>query len=309
MQRVRVAALVIVIGALHVAGFAALAAGFVSVGLGLTAYTLGARHAFDADHIAAIDGTTRKLMARGERPVSVGFFFALGHATVVFGAATLLALGVHVIGGHSALATVTGLVGPLVSVAFLSVIGVLNLGVLAETLRALRDGGTEAAAPTGPLSRVYARATRAVRAPWQMYPLGVLFGLGFDTATEVGLLVLAAGAVSGGLPIYAALALPVLFAAGMTLLDTLDGSFMSLAYGWALARPVRKLFYNAVITALSAGVALLVAAVEVAGLVWPSAERVDLNAIGFGVVALFAFTWLLAVAVWRFGRLEERLSQ
>src|SRR4051812_14447592 len=309
MHRVHLAALAAAIVALHVVGFALLAAGAVGLGLGLTAYTLGLRHAFDADHIAAIDGTTRKLMAQGERPLSVGFFFALGHSTVVFGAAALIALGLHVVGdGGSALATVTGLVGPTVSGTFLCVIAVLNLGVLAETVRSLRNGGTDAPPPGGLLTRVYGRATRAVRAPWQMYPLGFLFGLGFDTATEVGLLVLAAGALSSGLPLYAALSLPVLFAAGMTLLDTLDGSFMTFAYGWALARPVRKLYYNAVITALSAGVALLVGAVELAGLIWPSAAAVDLNALGFGVVGLFVLTWATALLAWRLGRLEERWS-
>ena len=142
-----------------------------------------------------------------------------------------------------------------------------------------------------------------------MYPLGVLFGLGFDTATEIALLVAATGAVTSGLPLTAVLCLPVLFAAGMTLLDTLDGSLMAFAYDWALARPVRARYYNVVLTALSAGVALLVGAAELAGLLWPGAAAVDLNAIGFAVVALFAFTWLLAVAVWRLGRLEERFSQ
>src|SRR2546423_11402713 len=183
MQRVRVAGLAAVIVGLHALGFAALATGAVGVGLGLTAYTLGLRHAFDADHIAAIDGTTRKLMAQGERPVSVGFFFALGHATVVFVAALGLALGLHVVAGDgSALATVTGFVGPAVSVAFLFVIAALNLRVLAETLRALRAGGADAPPPGGPLTRLYARPTPAVRAPWQMYPLRVPLGPGLAHA-------------------------------------------------------------------------------------------------------------------------------
>src|SRR4051794_8282456 len=185
MHRVHFAALAAAIVALHVVGFALLAAGAVGVGLGLTAYTLGLRHAFDADHIAAIDGTTRKLVAHGRRPASVGFFFAAGHSTVVFVAAALLTLGLHVAGDGGALSTITGLIGPTVSGTFLLVIAALNLGVLAATLRALRGGGTDAPAPGGLLTRVYGRATRAVRAPWQMYPLGFLFGLGFDTATEV----------------------------------------------------------------------------------------------------------------------------
>src|SRR5438093_5435184 len=308
MQRVRVAGLAAVIVALHVIGFGALGAGAVGAGLGLTAYVLGLRHAFDADHIAAIDGTTRKLMADGGRPVGVGFFFALGHSTVVLAVAGLVALGVGAVADDAnALHAVAGIVGPGVSGTFLLVIAALNAGLLAESVRAMRAGG-EAGPPRGLLVRLYGRATRAVRRPWQMYPLGVLFGLGFDTATEVALLILAAGAVSSGLPVWGVLALPVLFAAGMTLFDTLDGVFMSRAYGWALARPARRLYYNLVLTALSAGVALLVGGVELAGLVWHGAAGLDLNAIGFAVVPLFALTWVVALAVWRLGRLEERLG-
>jgi nickel/cobalt transporter (NiCoT) family protein len=303
------AALATVIVALHVIGFAALAAGAVGVGLGLTAYTLGLRHAFDADHIAAIDGTTRKLMGEGQRPLSVGFFFSLGHSTVVFALALLFAVGIRAFAGDgSTLDAVGAVVGPSVSGGFLLIIGVLNLGVLASIVLAVRDG-EEAPAPRGVLARVYGRATRAVRKPWHMYPLGILFGLGFDTASEVALLFLAAGAVSAGLPFYAILALPVLFAAGMSLLDTIDGSFMNFAYGWALARPARKAFYNLVLTALSAGVALLVGGLELLGLVWERAAEVDLNAIGFAVVGLFALTFAAAWATWRIGHLEERWSR
>ncbi|HEY3019533.1 MAG TPA: hypothetical protein VGJ32_05035 [Solirubrobacteraceae bacterium] len=305
-----VAGLAAVIVALHVIGFGMLAAGAVGVGVGLTAYTLGLRHAFDADHIAAIDGTTRKLMAEGQRPLSVGFFFSLGHSTVVFALAILFAGGVKALAGPvgddgSALHAVTGVIGPTVSGTFLLVIGLLNLGVLVGIARGLREGG-DAPVAGGLLTRLYGRATGAVRRPWQMYPLGILFGLGFDTATEVALLFLAAGAASSGLSAVAILALPVLFAAGMSLLDTLDGSFMNFAYGWALAKPLRKRYYNLVVTALSAGVALLVGGVELAGLVWERAAGMDLNAIGFAVVALFVLTFAVAAAVWRFGRLEER---
>src|SRR5947208_285500 len=211
MHRLGFAALRAVIVGLHAIGVALALAGTVGAGLAVTAYTLGLRHAFDADHIAAIDGTTRKLLADGRPSPSVGFFFALGHSSVVLGAALLLAAG-----GHAVAAPLGGDVGVVVSGTFLLLIGVLNASVLAEALRGLRDGAP--ARPGGLLTRLYGRATRAVRHPWQMYPLGVLFGLGFDTATEIALLVAATGAVTSGLPLTAVLCLPVLFAAGMTLL-------------------------------------------------------------------------------------------
>jgi high-affinity nickel-transport protein len=287
----RASVLVAVIGALHVAGLAAVLAGAAGAGIALTAYTLGLRHAFDADHIAAIDGTTRRLSGEGRRaPLSVGFFFALGHSTVVFLVAALVVLGLGAVADDATLHTVTGVIGPGVSGTFLLVVAAMNVAML-------RSGGSG-----GVLTRIYGRATRAVRRPWQMYPLGFLFGLGFDTATEIALLVLAAGAGSSGLW------LPLAFAAGMTLLDTADGALMGRAYGWALTRPARRRYVNVVLTTLSAGVALLVGSVELAGLVWPPAAGVDLNAIGLAVVALFALTFALAAALWRFGRLEERWS-
>jgi nickel/cobalt transporter (NiCoT) family protein len=170
----------------------------------------------------------------------------------------------------------------------------------------------------GPMNRFYRRFTKTITRPWQMYPIGVLFGLGFDTATEVALLFLAAGAAGAGLPFYAILCLPILFAAGMSLLDTLDGSLMSFAYGWAFAKPVRRVFYNLTITALSVLVALVIGSAEMLGLTaeklglsggfWNSLAAVDLNAIGFAIVGLFVATWALALAIWRFGRIEERWS-
>ena len=246
------------------------------VGLGVTAYTLGLRHAFDADHIAAIDNTTRKLMADGKRPLSVGFFFSLGHSTVVFVLALLFSLGVKALAGQveddgSTLHDVTGLVGTGVSGTFLYVIAALNLVVLVGIVRVFREmrrGRFDEAEleaqleARGLMNRFLGRFTRAIRAPWQMYPLGILFGLGFDTATEVALLFLAAGAAGAGLPWYAILCLPVLFAAGMSLLDTIDGSFMNFAYGWAFSRPVRKVYYNLVVTALSVAVAFIIGSIE-----------------------------------------------
>ncbi len=340
----RAAVLLTVIAGLHAVGFFLLLAvvaphrydlgqsGMFGVGVGMTAYTLGLRHAFDADHIAAIDNTTRKLMDEGQRPLSVGFFFSLGHSTIVFALGALVVVGVRGLSGavedeRSALHQATGLVGPVVSGAFLLMIGLLNLAILVSILsisRRMRQGELDEAelaeqlANRGLLNRFYGRATRAVRKPWHMYPLGCLFGLGFDTATEVGLLVLAGAGAAGGLPFYAVLCLPILFAAGMSLFDTIDGAFMNFAYGWAFSRPVRKIYYNLTITALSVAVALGVGTIELAsvlagrvgltGGIWDSVATLNLNTLGYAIAALFGATWAVALAVWRFGHVEERWS-
>jgi high-affinity nickel-transport protein len=301
---------------LHVVGFTMLlAGGVVGVGVGITAYTLGLRHAFDADHIAAIDNTTRKLMGEGQRPLSVGFFFSLGHSTIVFVLGALVSLGVRGAVGHgSALGRAGGVIGPVVSGSFLFLIGILNLVLLVGILgifRRMRGGDFDEAEleerlrSQGLLNRIYGRATRAIRKPWQMYPLGCLFGLGFDTATEVALLVLAGGAAASGMPLYAIVCLPILFAAGMSLLDTIDGAFMSFAYGWAFAKPVRKVFYNLAVTGLSVAVALVIGGIELLSVLGPL-SGVDLNVVGYAIAGVFVVTWLIALAVWRFGRIEER---
>ncbi|WP_330476011.1 HoxN/HupN/NixA family nickel/cobalt transporter [Terrabacter sp. C0L_2] len=302
------------------------------VGLGVTAYTLGMRHAFDADHIAAIDNTTRKLMGEGKRPLSVGFWFSLGHSSVVFVMVMLVALGIRALAGalqdgDSTLQHVTSLWGTSVSGVFLVLIGLLNLAALVGILRVarrMRGGHLDEAElerqleRRGFLTRILGRVTRTVSQPWHMYPVGVLFGFGFDTVTEVGLLVVAGGAAAANLPWYAVLTLPVLFAAGMSLLDTADGAFMNVAYGWAFSRPVRKVYYNATVTALSVAVALGIGGIELVSvltdrlgvtsgpLAWVGG--IDLGNVGFWVVGLFVVTWLVAVAVWRFGRIEERWS-
>jgi high-affinity nickel-transport protein len=316
----RAALLAAAVLALHVVGFSLLlAGGAVGVGVGITAYTLGLRHAFDADHIAAIDNTTRKLMGEGQRPLSVGFFFSLGHSTIVFLLGVLVSFGVRGLSGAvrddgSTLHKATGIVGPAVSGSFLFLIGILNLMILvsvAGVFLRMRGGDYDEAEldeqlrNRGVLNRIYGRATRAIRKPWQMYPLGCLFGLGFDTATEVALLVLAGGAAASGMPFYAILCLPILFAAGMSLLDTIDGAFMNFAYGWAFSKPVRKVFYNLTITGLSVAVALVIGSVElltVLGVV----SGVDLNLVGYALAAVFVLTWAVALAVWRFGHIEER---
>ncbi len=300
------------------------------IGTGLTAYTLGLRHAFDADHISAIDNTTRKLMADGKRPMSVGFWFSLGHSTVVFVLAFALALGVRSLSGAvrapgSRLHELTSVIGTSVSGGFLYLIAGLNLVVLCGIVRVfleMRRGSYDEAQlesqlnSRGLMGRFFAPLMRAVRTPAQMYPVGLLFGLGFDTASEVALLLLAAGAAGAGLPFYAILCLPVLFAAGMSLLDTIDGSFMNFAYGWAFSNPVRKVFYNLVITGLSVAIALLIGTVELAGLLahklefqgafWSWLENINISALGVIIVGMFLLTWLVAVAVWHFGHLEER---
>ncbi|MFF9136683.1 HoxN/HupN/NixA family nickel/cobalt transporter [Streptomyces albogriseolus] len=305
--------------------------GAFGIGLGVTAYVLGMRHAFDADHIAAIDNTTRKLISDGQRPLSVGFFFSLGHSTVVFLLALLFALGVRSLAGPvqddgSALQQTLGLIGTSVSGVFLYVIAAFNLVALIGILRVFRrmrtGGHTEADLETqlssggGVMTRILGRATRAVAKPWHMYPLGFLFGLGFDTATEVSLLFLAAGAAGAGIPWYAILCLPVLFAAGMSLLDTIDGSFMNFAYSWAFSNPVRKVFYNITVTGLSVAAALIIGTVELLsiaaekltlhGAFWDWVGGIDLNSVGYAVVLLFVVTWAAALLIWRYGRIEEK---
>jgi len=304
----------------------------LGIGVGLTAYTLGLRHAFDADHIAAIDNTTRKLMEDGQRPMGVGFFFSLGHSTIVFGLALLLSVGVRAIVGpveddSSALHHYTGVIGTSVSGIFLYLIAIINIVILAGILRvfaAMRRGEYDEAAleeqlnNRGFLNRIFGRFTRSITKSWQMYPLGMLFGLGFDTATEIALLVLAGTSAAAGLPWYAILCLPVIFAAGMSLLDTIDGSFMNFAYGWAFSKPVRKVYYNITITGLSVAVALIIGTVELLGLLaqqlgwsggfWDWIGGLDLNAIGFVIVGMFIATWVVALLIWRFGRIEEKWS-
>jgi high-affinity nickel-transport protein len=292
------------------------------VGLAVLAYTLGLRHAFDADHIAAIDNTTRKLRQDGQRPVAVGFFFAAGHSSVVLMLTLIAATITHAVPDISG---TTGFVGSSAAGLFLWIVGVLNLFVLVDTLRVarrIRAGERPEALvddlllPAGILTRLgLGRVLGIVSRSWQMLPVGLLFGLGFETATEITLLALGASAAGSGLPLIATMALPLLFAAGMTLMDTLDGLVMARAYDWALRRPARKILYNLVITALSVVVALTVGTLQLAnvaidvfdlhGGAWESVASIDLQELGYGIAALFVATWLTSILVWRSLRLED----
>ena len=299
-------------------------------GTAVLAYTLGMRHAFDADHISAIDNTTRKLMSEGQRPLAVGFFFSLGHSSVVAGLAILLNFGIKAVGSQlkdedSSLHHYTGLIGLTVSGTFLMFIAILNLIILVSIVGVffkMRKGLYNEEElekhlnSRGLLMRFFGPIARRIDKSWKMYPLGILFGLGFDTATEIGLLVLAGSSVIAGLPWWAIISLPLFFAGGMSLLDTIDGSFMNFAYGWAFSKPVRKVYYNIIITGLSVAVALFVGGLEIlqviaqqlnlSGPFWNYALDFNLNSAGYFIVAAFAVVWGIALLIWRFGRIEER---
>jgi len=299
-------------------------------GTAVLAYTLGMRHAFDADHISAIDNTTRKLMSEGQRPLGVGFFFSLGHSSVVAALAILLNFGIKAVGSQlkdqdSALHHYTGIIGLTVSGTFLMLIAILNLMILFSIVGVfiqMRKGAYNEEElekhlnSRGFLMRFFGRIARRIDKSWKMYPLGILFGLGFDTATEIGLLVLAGSSVIAGLPWWAIISLPLFFAGGMSLLDTIDGSFMNFAYGWAFSKPVRKVYYNIIITGLSVAVALFVGGLEICQVIaqqlnltggfWDYALAFNLNSAGYYIVAAFVVVWGVALLLWRFGKIEQR---
>jgi len=299
-------------------------------GTAVLAYTLGMRHAFDADHISAIDNTTRKLMSEGQRPLGVGFFFSLGHSSVVAALAILLNFGIKAVGSQlkdqdSALHHYTGIVGLTVSGTFLMLIAILNLMILFSIVGVfiqMRKGAYNEEElekhlnSRGFLMRFFGPIARRIDKSWKMYPLGILFGLGFDTATEIGLLVLAGSSVIAGLPWWAIISLPLFFAGGMSLLDTIDGSFMNFAYGWAFSKPVRKVYYNIIITGLSVAVALFVGGLEICQVIaqqlnltggfWDYALAFNLNSAGYYIVAAFVIVWGVALLLWRFGKIEQR---
>jgi high-affinity nickel-transport protein len=333
-ERVRLALFYGGIALIHVIGFGLLLSVAPQypalLGLGGLAYSFGLRHAFDADHISAIDNTTRKLLQDGKRPVGVGFFFSLGHSTVVFLIALALGFAVRaivngIVDDNGALKNIGGLVGTSVSGVFLLIIGVLNLIILIDIVsvfrRMKRGEHTRVSLEKhlvtgGVLTRAFKHLFRVITASWQMYPIGFLFGLGFDTASEVALLAISAGAASQGLPFAAVISLPLIFAAGMSLMDTTDGAFMAKAYSWAFSNPVRKLFYNMTMTGLSVFVALFVGLVELAqilirvagldGTPWDTIASLDLGSLGFIIVGSFIIAWIVAFTMFKTRRVEER---
>ena len=300
----------------------------VLLGTALLAYTFGLRHAVDADHISAIDNVTRKLMQDGRRPVAVGLFFSLGHSTIVIALSAAIAIAAVAVKGRLPwLETIGGAIGTSISALFLYAIAAINVVVLVEVYRSFRrvrrgepydeltvDGML---AQRGLIGRFFRPLMRLVGRSRHMYPIGVLFGLGFDTATEVGILGIAALEASKGMPIAAIMVFPLLFTAGMTLLDTADGILMLGAYGWAFVKPVRKLYYNLNITLVSVLVALLVGTVEALSVLanqlklhgggWDALGALGDNfgALGFAIVAIFAGSWIVSTAFYKLRRYDD----
>jgi len=306
----------------------------VLVGTAFLAYAFGLRHAVDADHIAAIDNVTRKLMQEGKRPIGVGFFFALGHSTVVVLASTVIALTTSALQGRfDGLKLVGGTIGTLVSAIFLFLVAAANFIILLSvyrTFQKVRRGGAfveedlnHLLAQRGVLGRLFRPMFRLISRSWHMYPLGFLFGLGFDTATEIGVLGIAAAQASKGLPIWSIMVFPALFTAGMSLIDTTDGVLMLGAYGWAFTKPIRKLYYNLTITFVSVLVAVLIGGIEALGLLadrlnlegpfWLYVGKLNENfgSLGYLIIAIFVVSWLVSIAVYRlarFDRIESRVN-
>jgi nickel/cobalt transporter (NiCoT) family protein len=339
-ERILAGFMLLVILLLHVIGFGVfilfvVPSHYRGLGMGVAglAYSLGLRHAFDADHISAIDNTTRKLMNEGKRPLSIGFWFSMGHSTIV------VAIGVGIVvaekavygavsNNHSHLEQFGGIFGTIVSATFLYLIALLNvviLGGIFKVFRSMRKGDYDEAElerqlqNRGLMYRFFGKWMRAINREWQMYPVGVVFGMGFDTATEVALLATTALLASQHLPFYSILCLPILFTAGMALMDTLDGIFMNFAYSWAFFNPVRKVYYNLAITGLSVSICFFIGTVELLGLLpmelgglhgnfWNTMAGFNINTAGFVIVGMFIGTWAVALAFWKFGHVEERWS-
>ncbi len=341
----RVGGMVSVIAALHIIGFGIFFFFVVpqhyrglGIGVSLTAYTLGLRHAFDADHISAIDNTTRKLMndrrgkAGSKRPLSVGYYFSLGHSTIVIAIGAGIVIAEKAVYGalsnsSSGLEQFGGAFGTIVSATFLYLIALLNIVILTgivKVFQAMRKGTYDEAElerqlqNRGLMYRFFGKWMRSITREWHMYPVGVVFGMGFDTATEVALLATTALLATQVLPWYSIMCLPILFTAGMSLMDTLDGCFMSGAYGWAFFNPVRKVYYNLAITGLSVAICFFIGTIEVFGLLpmelhihgafWNFMENFNINTAGFVIVGMFVLTWAVALCIWKYGRVEEKWS-
>jgi nickel/cobalt transporter (NiCoT) family protein len=337
-ERRRAGSMFATIALLHIVGFGVfiafvLPSHYKGLGIGVAglAYSLGMRHAFDADHISAIDNTTRKLMNEGKRPLSIGFWFSLGHSSIV------VAIGVGIVvaekavygavsNSSSGLEQFGGIFGTVVSATFLYLIAALNIVILAGIFRvfqAMRQGTYDEAElerqlnNRGLMYRLFGRWMKTIDKEWHMYPVGVVFGMGFDTATEVALLATTALLASQHLPFYSIMCLPILFTAGMCLMDTIDGIFMNFAYSWAFLNPVRKVYYNLAITGLSVAICFFIGTIEVLGLLptelgglhggfWSFMAGFDINKAGFVIVGMFVVCWAGALAFWRFARIEEK---
>jgi nickel/cobalt transporter (NiCoT) family protein len=299
----------------------------VLLGVALVIYGLGLRHAVDADHIAAIDNVTRKLLQEGKRPVSVGFFFAMGHSTIVILVTAAVACTETMLGSFESLKEVGGTVSTTVSAVFLLAIAAMNIGIflaIYKTYRRVRAGGAYVAEDLdlllgnrGVLSRILRPLFRIVAKSWHMFPLGILFGLGFDTATEIAVFGISAAQVARGVPFGTILVFPVLFAAGMSLVDTTDGVMMLGAYEWAFVKPMRKLYYNMTITLVSVVVALLIGSIEALGLIgdklglegvfWDAIAALNdnFNSLGFVIIGIFLAAWVLSYLIYRVKRIDE----
>ena len=330
---------------LHVIGFGVFIAFVVpghykglGIGVSVLAYTLGLRHAFDADHISAIDNTTRKLMneRRGvegaKKPLSVGYFFSLGHSTIVIAIGVGIVIAEKAVYGavsnsNSGLEQFGGVFGTIVSASFLYLIALLNVIILVgiiKVFRTMRKGTYDEEElerqleNRGLMYRFFGKWMKSITKEWQLYPVGVVFGMGFDTATEVALLATTALLATQSLPWYSIMCLPILFTAGMSLMDTLDGCFMNVAYWWAFFNPVRKVYYNLAITGLSVAICFFIGTVEVLGLLpmelhlhghfWDDMAGFNINTAGFVIVGMFVLTWIVALAIWRIGNVEEKWS-
>lgn len=318
------------VAALHIVGIVFL---FIAAktnpglwGIGFIAYALGLRHAFDVDHIAAIDNTVRKLVQQKRNPLGVGFYFSLGHSTVVFIMSVITALSVHWIQQEMPeMQEIGGLIGTSVSGIFLIAIGIINFIILVRLYQLFRqfrkgqhqpDEFDRLMQSRGFISRFISPLYRLISRSWHVYPLGFLFGLGFDTASEISLLAISAGAAKESLPVIGILSFPILFAAGMSLMDTADGVFMTTAYRWAFSTPLRKLYYNLSVTAIAVAAALMIGTIELAQIIseklglngkgWGFIQAIDFGMLGYMLVALFILAWAVSVAVWKWGRLEER---
>ena len=308
----------------------------LGIGVSLTAYALGLRHAFDADHISAIDNVTRKLMNErreqnvDKKPISVGYYFSVGHSTIVIaiGAGIVIAektVYAAVSNNNSGLEQFGGVFGTIVSASFLYLIAILNVIILAgiiKVFRSMRRGTYDEAElerqlqNRGLMYRFFGKWMRSITKEWQMYPVGVVFGLGFDTATEVALLATTALLASKALPFYSIMCLPILFTAGMSMMDTADGLFMNVAYGWAFLNPVRKVYYNLAITGLSVSICFFIGSIEILGLLpmelhvhgsfWSLMQNFNINTAGFVIVGMFIVTWAAAMAIWKYGHVEEK---